>query len=101
MVILTKTNIAMTLITKFGLSLSLLSIAAWVTDQLSHNLLSNAIGRWLCGDHYLQPIDGVLSAQSCGFNTDIHLTALLVLALGVGVLLSLTTTVLFRHNSYY
>jgi|GEM_PF-2010327 len=91
----------MTLITKIGISLSLLSITAWVTDQLSHNLLSNAIGRWLCGDHYMQQINGIISEQSCGFNTDVHLTALLVLALAVGIILSLTTTVFFRTNGYY
>jgi len=90
----------MTLITKFGLSLSLFSITAWVTDLLSGNWLSNMIGKSLCGDRYLQLIDGVLSEQSCGFNTDMHLTALLLLALIVGILLTLATTVLFRGNAY-
>lgn len=96
-----QTNSEMSLITKIGVSLSLLSVTAWVTDQLSHNMLSHAIGKWLCGDHYMQQINGVISQHSCGFNTDLHLTALLILALAVGIILSLTTTVFFRTNSYY
>ena len=90
----------MTLITKFGISLSFLSITAWAADRFSGNLISTGIGKWLCGDQYMQLVDGVLSPQSCGFHTDLHLTGLLLLALVVGILLTLTTTVLFRGNAY-
>ncbi|MBX2867802.1 MAG: hypothetical protein KTR18_03970 [Acidiferrobacterales bacterium] len=90
----------MTLVTKSGIFLSLFSVIAWAADRFGGHMISTQIGKWICGDQYLQLVDGVLSSQSCGFNTDLHLTGLLFLALVVGILLSLTTTVLFRGNAY-
>ena len=41
--------------------------------------------RLLCGELYLQPVDGILGDVSCGFNADMHFTALMFLVFITGI----------------
>ena len=70
----------------FGKSLIILSVVVWIFDLLTH-LVSTLIGRIVCGDEYMCPVDGVVCDKSCGFNTDMHLSLVLLVLILLGVLL--------------
>jgi len=42
-----------------------------------------------CGDDYLQPINGVMGDQSCGFNSDMYLAVLSLVLIGIWLVISL------------
>ena len=65
---------------KLGLILTVSSIVFWFIDRFSYIISAN-FSIILCEDRYLQPINGILVDPSCGFNADIHFTALIVLVL--------------------
>ncbi len=71
---------------KLGRILTVSSILLWFIDR-SSSIISANFSRILCGDHYLQPVNGLLGDDSCGFNADMHFTALMFLILITGIAL--------------
>lgn len=69
-----------------GLTLIFTSIMVWLIDRFTH-VSSSLIGKIYCGDRYMKPVDGIVGDLSCGFNTDMHLAALLIALFLTGVLL--------------
>ena len=53
-------------------------------DRFSH-IVSSYFSQLLYGDFYLQPVDGILSDVSCGFNADMHFVVLMFLVLITGI----------------
>jgi len=49
--------------------------------------LSDLLGKWLCGSRYMQAVNGHIGDESCGFNTDMHLSLLLIILFTLGVVL--------------
>ncbi|MBT5795668.1 MAG: hypothetical protein HOI10_12505 [Deltaproteobacteria bacterium] len=47
----------------------------------------------MCGDLYLRPVNGILGDLSCGFNADMHFTALMFLVLITGIALIIISLV--------
>ena len=75
--------------TKIGKILISMSLIIWIVDRLTH-VISTVIGRLVCGDKYLCPVDGVVGDCSCGFNTDIYLSMALLTFFILGILLILS-----------
>jgi len=76
---------------KLGLILTVSSILLWFIDRFSSIISANS--RILCGDLYLQPVNGLLGDFSCGFNADMHFTALMFLVLITGIALIIISLV--------
>ena len=70
----------------WGKSLMIFSFVVWVIDSLTH-LLSTLIGRMVCGDEYMCPVDGIVCDKSCGFDTDMHLSLALLILMLLGAVL--------------
>lgn len=62
------------------------SIVGFAVERFSQ-VLSALLAKVICGDRYMQPINGGIGDLSCGFNTDMYLTASLVLSLIIGLVL--------------
>ncbi len=71
---------------KLGTMLITSSVLLWLIDRFSY-IISSYFSRLLCGDYYLQPVDGIYGDVSCGFNADMHFTALMFLVLITGIVL--------------
>lgn len=69
-----------------GILLIGISMILFLIDRFSHTL-SDILGKIICGDQYLKPVNGVTGDMSCGFNTDMYLVAFLFVVLVVGGLL--------------
>jgi hypothetical protein len=69
-----------------GKFLILFSLVIWIIDRLT-SLFSTFIGKMICGDKYLCAVDGVVGDCSCGFNTDMHLSLILITLMTLGVVL--------------
>jgi len=69
-----------------GIILIAASLALFMVERLSQ-ALSSLLGKKLCGDRYLQAVDGVVGDASCGFNMDMYLTTGLEISLSIGVIL--------------
>ncbi len=74
---------------KIGKILIKFSLTVWVIDLLT-KVVSTTIGKIICGEQYLCAVDGVVGDCSCGFNTDLHLSMVLMTLLIWGVLLVLS-----------
>jgi len=70
----------------FFLFLALLALLLWVFDRAT-NILSDLLGRWVCGSSYMQPVDGTVGDLSCGFNMDIYLALVLAISMIVSTTL--------------
>jgi hypothetical protein len=70
----------------FGKGLIVFTFLFWVFDRLT-NIFSNLIGEMVCGDKYMCPVNGIVSDRTCGFNTDMHLSFILILLFVLGILL--------------
>jgi len=77
---------------KIGLILIASSILFWFIDRFSFIISSN-FSRILCRDLYLLPVNGLLGDFSCGFNADMHFTALMFLVLISGIALIIISLV--------
>ncbi|MDE0793912.1 MAG: hypothetical protein OSB08_09735 [SAR324 cluster bacterium] len=77
---------------KLGRILIVSSIVLWFIDRFSRIISANS-NSILCGDHYLQPVNGILGDLSCGFNADMHFTALMFLVLITGIALIIISLV--------
>jgi hypothetical protein len=77
---------------KLGLILTVSSIFLWFIDRFS-SIISANFSRILCGDLYLRPVNGILGDLSCGFNADMHFTALMFLVLITGIALIIISLV--------
>lgn len=78
----------------------LLSLLVWLTDRLTH-AISAMLGKIICGDQYMQFVDGMVGDFSCGFNIDMHLAYSLFTLFLLGILLyysSLKETVQREDN---
>ncbi len=62
---------------KAGISIILLSAIVFTIDRLTQSI-SNLLGKVICGEHYLQPVDGVVGGLSCGFNMDMYIAVCLL-----------------------
>ena len=71
---------------RWGKSLMVFSVAVWIIDSLTH-LFSTLIGRVVCGDEYMCPVDGIVCDKSCGFDTDMHLSLALLILMLLGAVL--------------
>jgi hypothetical protein len=77
---------------KLGLILTVSSIVLWFIDRFS-SIISANFSRILCGDLYLQPVNGIPGDLSCGFNADMYFTALMFLVLITGIALIIISLV--------
>ena len=73
-----------------GIAISLLSVLFWFIETASGHLLSDQIGESLCKEDYLQPVNGFVGDLSCGFNSDMYMSSILILLFLLGMLLLLT-----------
>ena len=71
-----------------GLILMTVAFFIWIVDRFSH-IVSTALGQMICGDTYMKAVDGVVGDCSCGFNTDMYLTAVLFVLMLLGFVLYL------------
>ena len=62
------------------------SLLLWIIDAVT-KVFSSVIGKLVCGDSYMCEVDGVVGDCSCGFNTDLHLTFVLMTILILGLVL--------------
>ena len=60
------------------------SVLLWLINGFSY-IISSYFSRLLCGELYLQSVDCILGYVSCGFNADMHFTALMFLVLITGI----------------
>ncbi len=67
-----------------------LSILTWIFERLT-TVPSAIIGKLICGDSYMQAVDGKVGDMSCGFNTDMYLSFSLVIFLVLGVILTVSS----------
>ena len=72
-----------------GAVLAIGALLAWLTDRFTH-AISDRLGKTVCGDRYLQAVNGTVGDASCGFNADLYLTVFLMLVLLAGAVLYLT-----------
>ncbi|MCF6188999.1 MAG: hypothetical protein L3J51_00805 [Cocleimonas sp.] len=73
---------------KLGLIIIALAVLIGVLSR-SFSIIPNLVGKIICGNNYMQPVDGVVGDVSCGFNTDMHLIALSIAGLITGIILVL------------
>ncbi len=73
---------------KFGKLLMMVSFFIWIVDMVTQ-VFSTMIGEMICGDQYMCAVDGVVGDCSCGFNTDMHLSLILITFMILGVVLFL------------
>jgi len=69
-----------------GILLIATSLALYMVERLSH-ALSNLLGKSICGETYMQPVDGIIGDTSCGFNMDMYLSTGLIISFVLGILL--------------
>jgi hypothetical protein len=74
-----------------GILLTATSLALYMVERLSH-VLSNLLGKNICSDAYMRPVDGVIGDASCGFNMDRYLSTGLIISFVLGVLLFIAST---------
>jgi len=72
----------------------LYSLLLWIIDRTT-GYISLTLGKMICGDTYLCPVDGVVCDRSCGFNTDMHLALFLVSIFLIGFVLYLSSKKVF------
>ena len=75
---------------KIGKRVMQFSFFVWFVDILTKSV-STMIGKIICGDDYLCPVDGVVCDRSCGFNTDMHLASALIVLFIFGILLLISS----------
>lgn len=76
---------------KIGSLLISVSGIVFLVDRLSL-LISTALGKLFCGDKYMQPVNGVLGDESCGFNADMYLAVFLIIFMAFGIFLFMTSS---------
>ncbi|WP_456416498.1 hypothetical protein [Thiolapillus sp.] len=69
-----------------GLALIAGTIFIWLTDRIS-GAISACFGKLYCGKRYMQPVDGTVGDNTCGFNADMYLAALLIAMFLTGIAL--------------
>ena len=74
---------------KMGLILMAAAFSIWIVDRFS-NMISTTLGKMICGDTYMRAVDDVVGDCSCGFNTDMYLTAVLFVLMLFGFVLYLS-----------
>ena len=75
---------------KFGKLLIIFSLVIWIIDLLT-KVFSTFIGELICGDMYMCEVDGMVGDCSCGFNTDMHLAAVLFTCIIFGLVLIISS----------
>jgi len=71
----------------FGLLLSLFSLIFWFLETASGYLISDTIGKKVCQENYLQPVNGFVGDPSCGFNSDMYMSSFLIMLFLFGMLM--------------
>ncbi len=67
-----------------NIQISILSFSIWLIDRTT-GYISDFIGRIFCQDTYMQAVDGYVGECSCGFNTDIYLSIILLTLFCIGI----------------
>lgn len=73
-----------------GIFLVLFSLAIGLIEWFSL-VISSYLGEIICGECYLQPVQGVVGDVSCGFNADMVFILFLVVVLIIGVTVTVRT----------
>ena len=58
-----------------------------VTEKFTNESISSLIGKTICGDSYMEEIDGRVSELSCGFDTDMYLAMAMMVLFAIGLLM--------------
>jgi drug/metabolite transporter superfamily protein YnfA len=74
----------------FGIFTMVASLLMWLIDRMTH-AVSDMMGKIICGDQYMLPVNGTISDRSCGFDTDMHLAFSLVIVFLLGAALYRTS----------
>ena len=82
-----------TIMHRTGLIFIAVSAIAFLVDRFTH-VLSDTLGKGICREQYLQPVNGIVGDQSCGFNTDMYLAVFLAMTCLTGIML-----VVFSRNN--
>ena len=62
------------------------TLLLWIVERVT-SVLSDALGKWLYGAKYMQPVEGYVGDRSYGFNTDMHLSLSLIVLFILGIVL--------------
>ncbi len=62
---------------KTGFLFIISSIIFFLFDRFTH-VFSELLGKAICGDDYLRPVNGMMGDLACGFNTDMYVATCLV-----------------------
>ncbi len=73
-----------------GIFFIVLSLLVWLTDRLTQ-VISTLLGKIICGDCYMQAVNGMIGDPSCGFNIDMHFTFSLIVVFIFGILLYISS----------
>jgi len=73
-----------------GKILIISSVLLWILERLT-NIISTLLGKLICGESYMNPVNGEVGDLSCGFNTDMHLSFTLVIFLIIGLILYISS----------
>lgn len=65
-------------------------LTTWIVDRTTL-AVSTVLGKFICGDRYMQPVNGIVGDISCGFNIDMHLTFILIIVLILGIALYISS----------
>jgi hypothetical protein len=87
----TKKNLRAT-----GFILIAVAMTLFLVDRFSH-VISDTLGGIICGDRYMQPVNGIIGDMSCGFNLDMYVAVCLLLLCLAGVVL-LSSSFLNKRN---
>ncbi|WP_067332122.1 hypothetical protein [Sulfurovum riftiae] len=74
----------------FAKILIVTTLLLWIFERMT-SVLSDALGKWLYGEKYMQPVDGYVGDRSYGFNTDMHLSLLLIVLFILGMVLYISS----------
>ena len=70
----------------FAMLLMVVTLLVFLFERTTGKL-SDLLGKWQCGSRYMQAVNGHIGDESCGFNTDMHLSLLLIILFMLGVIL--------------
>ena len=69
---------------RVGLTLTVVALLVWIVDRFS-SVVSTTLGKMICGEHYMCAVNGVVGDRSCGFNTDMYLSVILLVLMVLGL----------------
>ena len=73
-------------IRKLGITTVLISSVLLFANRFT-TLISDFFGKLFCGESYLQPVNGIVGDNSCGFNADMYVALFLTGATIIGLVI--------------